>query len=934
MIARYLCGASCLAMLLAGEATAQPLAQPSADAASASGLEEIVVTARRKEEKLQSVPIAVTAFTGADLQAHQITDQFHLAQTVPSLVIYESGIRDNASFAIRGQSSNFNGSAGVLTYFNEVPSAISVVGSYYDLENVQILKGPQGTLFGGTSTGGAALFETVKPKNTFEGYGQITLGAYNWREFEGAVNVPIVADKVLLRVAGDWDERDGYTKDVGLVPVIQRAIKFTNGPYYVSQEGKDYDNRNDQHVRVSLLLRPVDEIENLLVARYDYKHTNGPGQNVYLFNPDAFTPGHLLGGLAPFAPAFAAEIAQQAALGPRHTSYDAPQLHMDELWQLVDQFRWDATDYLTVRNIASYSENRSLLRWDEDGTPFPFLEQVGTAPKTLATITEEFQLQGRWFDGALHTTVGFFGEFKHNPNGLLETNDYLPMPNAFFGQLAAPSTTAEHQHAGYGQGTYDLSRIASFLDGVKFTGGIRYTWDDTAGSGTTLVSPYPPFGFFNPAAPTPVTHGNPNCFTGAKGCFTPINNSFSSSSHLGWTIQLEDQIDATTFVYVRAGKAFKPGGVNSNAAPSQALFQSEYLQDVEIGLKKDWAFGGMKARTNIALFHGDYSNIQRSLLGIGADGKSPVGLTLNVGDGTIEGIEFEGALFPGYGLEFDVTYANTQSGYDTFASPELEAALHGVGFPFTPKNKYSVTGRYHLPVPEDVGDISVAATYSYQSRYDVGLTNITSTFPYLPSSGLLDVQIDWNDLFGQTVDATAFMTNATNQAVAVGQQDFYAQLGIISRTYSEPRMWGVRLKYRFGGTQAPETPEPAAYVSPPVIAPAMPKSYLVFFDFNKSDLTPQAKDIVDTAAKNASAAKITQLTVTGHTDTVGSDAYNMRLSRRRAESVAAQLERDGIPSSEIAIVAKGKRDLLVPTGDGVREPQNRRVQIVYGQPVS
>jgi outer membrane protein OmpA-like peptidoglycan-associated protein len=107
------------------------------------------------------------------------------------------------------------------------------------------------------------------------------------------------------------------------------------------------------------------------------------------------------------------------------------------------------------------------------------------------------------------------------------------------------------------------------------------------------------------------------------------------------------------------------------------------------------------------------------------------------------------------------------------------------------------------------------------------------------------------------------------------------------------------------------------------------RSYMVFFDFNKSDLTSQAVSIVDQAAANAGPAKVTQLVVTGHTDTVGSDAYNMRLSRRRAESVAAELEKKGIPSSEIEIVAKGKKDLLVPTADGVREPQNRRVQIVY-----
>jgi OmpA-OmpF porin, OOP family len=143
-------------------------------------------------------------------------------------------------------------------------------------------------------------------------------------------------------------------------------------------------------------------------------------------------------------------------------------------------------------------------------------------------------------------------------------------------------------------------------------------------------------------------------------------------------------------------------------------------------------------------------------------------------------------------------------------------------------------------------------------------------------------------------------------------------------------MFGVQLRYSFGPDTAAAEQPATAYVPPPVAAPApAPKSYLVFFDFNKSDLTPQAVSIVNQAAANAGPAKVTQLTVTGHTDTVGSDAYNMRLSRRRAESVAAQLEKDGIRSSEIAIVAKGKRDLLVPTSDGVKEPQNRRVQIVY-----
>jgi outer membrane protein OmpA-like peptidoglycan-associated protein len=145
-------------------------------------------------------------------------------------------------------------------------------------------------------------------------------------------------------------------------------------------------------------------------------------------------------------------------------------------------------------------------------------------------------------------------------------------------------------------------------------------------------------------------------------------------------------------------------------------------------------------------------------------------------------------------------------------------------------------------------------------------------------------------------------------------------------------MYGFTLKYRFGPDGSAPESAPAAYTPPPPVAPAAPvaHSYMVFFDFNKSDLTSDATAIVDQAAKNAGPAKATELTVTGHTDTVGSDAYNMRLSKRRAEAVAARLESDGIASSEIEIVAKGKHDLLVPTKDGVREPQNRRVTIVYG----
>jgi outer membrane protein OmpA-like peptidoglycan-associated protein len=187
----------------------------------------------------------------------------------------------------------------------------------------------------------------------------------------------------------------------------------------------------------------------------------------------------------------------------------------------------------------------------------------------------------------------------------------------------------------------------------------------------------------------------------------------------------------------------------------------------------------------------------------------------------------------------------------------------------------------------------------------------------------------WGFAF-QAIGGVAY--NVDDHVALTLEYRFFEQIdahpvGVGNDYQSNSAMFGVR--YDFGAP--PPQPEPAVYTPPPTAAPpANPRNYLVFFNFNKSDLTNDARQIVDQAASNAKNDRVTRLEVTGYTDTVGSDAYNMRLSRRRAESVASELEAQGVPSSEIEIFAKGKHDLLVPTADGVREPQNRRVQIVYG----
>ncbi|HEX4507912.1 MAG TPA: OmpA family protein, partial [Alphaproteobacteria bacterium] len=246
---------------------------------------------------------------------------------------------------------------------------------------------------------------------------------------------------------------------------------------------------------------------------------------------------------------------------------------------------------------------------------------------------------------------------------------------------------------------------------------------------------------------------------------------------------------------------------------------------------------------------------------------------------------------------------------------------------FLPRHKGTISARYTLPFDPALGDISVSALGSFQTKVHVA-PDIEPNGD-IAGYGTLNFNVDWNNVMGEPIDAGFFITNATNTVYRIANASAYFQVGFVPVTYGEPQMYGFKLKYRFGGPTR-EAAATAAYTPPPAAPPAKaaPKSYLVFFDFNKSDLTQQATTIVDEAAQNAGQSKPTEIDVTGHTDTVGSDAYNMRLSRRRAEAVAGELEKQGVPSSEIAIFAKGKRDLLVPTADGVREPQNRRVQIV------
>ena len=923
-LAKTLFACSCLAGAIPViPAFAQPAAQP---AASSGGLEEIVVTARRREEKLQTVPVAVTAFTPKQLEQKAIESSSDLQHYVPSMMSSQQS-RDEQVFYLRGQGPNggSGGSPGVIAYFAQVPFSGSGPGIYFDLENLQVLRGPQGTLFGQNTTGGAVLFEPKRPTNNYEGYLQLTLGNYNREGVQAAVNIPIIEDKLLVRIAGNKETRDGFTHDIGT--------------------HQDHDNRDYWAGRIGVTWRPTDDIDNYLVYDTLYSHTNGtgivaqaanPNRNCQ-FGPDPNNPNlcHLQGAFANTfgVPTADRLIALQNRLGPRTIDTSVPGLDKTYSWGITDIAQWDITDNVKLKNIFGYRQLKNLLRGDFDGTKL--VEGEYTTPSgwelNNEQYSDELQFQGKLLNDKLNWIVGGFVEFLR-PAGYMTDNvqttvNFLPgLPparvildgNAYGQNALGPEGERDFTYAPFAQADYDFGGISDALEGLKLTLGFRYTWAYHKNSNFSTVDLIEPG-----LGPIHIPCGQ---LSGLACVYQ--SHTFEAPT---WTAGLDYQIDPETLVYAKGSRGFKAGGFNGAGGVYFPIrYKPEYVTDVEVGLKADWDIDGVKLRTNLDGFHDDYHNVQRA---VGIDfnllGTPTATTAIANGDATLEGIEFEGTVVPFDGLNLTATWSWVDAHYDYFFIPTIGNRT-ALSYPFVPKNKFGFAADYTLPfVPTDMVEVHAIVGYTYTGSITYATADVEpygTAHPY----DMLDLRLDWDNIAGEPFDASFFMTNVTDSVYKLGNFGVYTTIGVVSGILGEPRMWGFQLKYRFGGPSAEPEAAPAPYTPPPVAAPApAPRSYLVFFDFNKSDLTPQATQIVDEAAKNAGPAHVTRLTVTGHTDTVGSDAYNMRLSRRRAESVASQLEKDGIASSEIEIVAKGKRDLLVPTADGVREPQNRRVQIVY-----
>ncbi len=569
-------------------------------------IEEVTVTAQRRSQNLQDVPIAVTALSGDELALRGYSDISELAQSIPSLTLEPSRATNTTLTAfIRGigQQDPLAGfEQGVALYLDDVYMARpqGALLDIYDVERIEVLRGPQGTLYGRNAVGGAIKYVTRRLGDEVELGIRGTYGMYNQTDIVATASVPLTDS---FRVGGTYAsfQRDGYGDNV-----------FTGGEQY---------DKDIVGYRVSA---EWDVTENLLI-RASYDNTDDQSSAVAGYRPypavtsTAYPP---LGDVRDTAAG-----ASEAATGTT-TGINGNNQVEAEGWSV--SIDWSLTDQITLRSITADREDYTESVIDFDSLPMYDLD----APVVFDNeqFSQEFQLL--WSGDRLNAVLGYYYLDATAANdfdvvlGTLGVVAYgLPL-TAYTGGVVDTEAWSV-----YGDVTYDVT------DKLSIALGLRYT-DDTRKADIYRAN-Y--FGLQSPA------FGNESAILIAPTSDYEVERTYTNTSPRV-TVSYALSEDTNTYVtYSQGWKAgsFDPRGANFSTPAVEKGFDDETLDNYEMGFKSTWLDG--RAVTNVALFYSTYSDMQiPGSVGIDTDGDGVndgfVGTVTNAGEATISGLEIEGSV--------------------------------------------------------------------------------------------------------------------------------------------------------------------------------------------------------------------------------------------------------------------------------------------------
>ncbi len=774
-----------------------PFVSPAQEAPATvqAGIQEVLVTARRREENLQEVPIAISSLSADALDRRDINNLQDLSGIVPNVKIGGSAFGGNS-----GGTYRMRGIPGVEVYQDGVSltAAGGALPHVVDVERVEVLRGPQGTLFGRNAIGGAIQIVTKKPNSEFGGSVDTTFGSYGRVDVTGTVNFP-VTDNFFAKLTGSSLNRDGFV----------RSTKVNT----------EFGSQGDDLIRADFLWQPIDRLEARLQYTRTSNSSNGSPYVTFKFDAvcagDPPPPQYLTrDGRPVFSAPNVICILQNAPIdyskvpgtnAKEFQTYGALEQYRNTVddaslyawWQKTDDVKLDLsyelTDTWTVRSISS-------RRWGEgtgpsslDGTGIEFAYRPADNVTYNDTRTSELQLQysgDRWsgtsgifyerIPGRLSRSFPWLNTELLRPGIQAPVEAWLGYPVSqlnltarptLLGNATAVSNSAEStQRAAFAEWTLNAT------DKLRLTAGIRYTKQErvtTSYSAAQVRNAQPPCCHLDASVDYLAVTGTPRELTTEFEQYTP-----RASVQYQWTPDF--------MTYLTYSKGATTGGFNNPPLALTGLqpypFEPQVVKNYEFGIRSD-LFNG-QLRFNASVFYDDFQNIQ-----VSEEIYPGIGVTNNA-EGRIQGIELEGiwAVTPEFTINYGYGYLDSE--YTALGTTVLLET--GTPFSFAPKYSVDVGAEYTWPLTSG-SRVSLRGDYTAQDdtvnvvdRFNQGpipaFAMVSSRLKYQPAQGNWDLSLSGTNLTNEFYWTSIF-------APPGGQY----QGGSVGR----PREWALNFNVRF-----------------------------------------------------------------------------------------------------------------------------------------
>ena len=758
--------------LLALAAAVPAMAQAGDGAPAAEGSSaDIIVTAQFREQNLQDTPIAITAVTAESIAAKSQSSIVEVAGAAPNVTLTPAGagFGNSATASIRGVGQtdfNFALEPGVGMYLDDVYYGVLFGANFdvADVERVEVLRGPQGTLAGKNSIGGAIKLFSQKPGPDTDAYVEATYGRFNRVDVKAATNITLLDDKLYARISGMTKNRGGYFKeyDFGCVTggTATGNQRLTEDCVIGKEGGQEV-----YAVRGQLRWLATDTIENNLAV--DFAKDSSPVQATKLISAGPWAQGDYITG-----PESYSNFATFTGHPGTADAFTIPRTNSVESWGISNNLDIKLTDNLALKSITAFRRAEGEFSADLDVSP----DDVQTIFNAVShrQFSQELRLSGEIGDLVEWTIGGYYYDARQTIAGRKDIpGGILPGGGGLFLEFLDDDVIKSDNKSGFAHVVVHPTAAMSIIGGLRYSKETKsYTFSRRSADG----SPHPLLGALDG-------------FTGDY-----------SGDRWDYRLGLQYEWSPTFMTYVQTSTGFKGGGVNPRPFFAEQVqpFNPETLTAYEVGFKSRLL--DRAVTLNGALFYNRYKDIQMTALSCDQFSPfpgAPCALPVNAGNATVKGAELETTIIPVDGLtidgavsylDFDYTFISTDAGI-----PGVLGVQDGMVTPYTPEWKASAGIQYEIPAPG--GTITPRLDWNYQSKAYTNFVNEP------------DNVIKWGSRFNAKLtyrnedndwEVALAVTNLTNKFYYLNKFDTSSPpFFVVTGQPARPREWSVSVKKAF-----------------------------------------------------------------------------------------------------------------------------------------